>query len=135
MSKYSNGENNNMINEEMVDKIKTNIHNYFNELLYSWNNALFTGKVISEESLKKMIGKYADSGEEGYYGYGIFTSDVKLGEKMRKKIYHGGGIPGFFASNSIFPTEDVQIIMITNVVSEAFAHKISKVEEIIFKDI
>ena len=79
-----------------------------------------------------MISKHANAAEEDYYGYGIFTKDVELGGKVRKKIYHGGGIPGFFSSNNIFPTEDVQIIMITNIVNEYFAGKVSMIESIVF---
>lgn len=105
------------------------------EDLHIWNNGLFQGKVISEDSLNQMISKHVNAGEEGSYGYGIFINDVELGGKARKKVYHGGGIPGFFSANSIFPTEDVQIIMMTNIINEYFADKVSKVESIIFKAI
>jgi hypothetical protein len=60
---------------------------------------------------------------------------VQLGKKIRKKVYHGGGIPGFFSANNIFPDEEVQIIMTTNIVNEYFADKVSKVESIVFEDI
>jgi hypothetical protein len=89
--------------------------------------------VISEESLKQMISKHANAGEEDYYGYGISIKDVELGGKVRKNVYHGGGIPGFFSSNNIFPTEEVQIIMITNIANEYFAGKVSKIESIVFE--
>lgn len=105
------------------------------EDLHTWNKALFQGDVISEETLNKMISRHANTGEESFYGYGIFTTDVQLGEKIRKKVYHGGGIPGFFSANNIFPDEEVQIIMTTNIVNEYFADKVSKVESIVFEDI
>jgi CubicO group peptidase (beta-lactamase class C family) len=105
------------------------------EDLHTWNKALFQGEVICEEALNKMISKHANAGEEGFYGYGIFTTDVQLGEKIRKKVYHGGGIPGFLSSNSIFPDEEVQIIMTTNIINEYFADKVSNVELIVFEDI
>jgi CubicO group peptidase (beta-lactamase class C family) len=105
------------------------------EDLYIWNKKLFEGKVISEDSLKQMISKHVNAGEEGYYGYGIFTNDVELGRKLRKKVYHRGIIPGFLSSNNIFPTEDVQIIMITNIFNKHFADKVSKVESIVFENI
>lgn len=105
------------------------------EDLHIWNKGLFQGKVISEESLNQMISKHANAGDEGSYGYGIFINDVELGGKVRKKISHGGGIPGFFSANSIFLTEDIQIIMVTNIINEYFANKVSKVESIIFEDL
>lgn len=105
------------------------------EDLYTWNNGLFRGKVISEKSLKQMTSKHTDAGEEGYYGYGIAIDEVELGGKVRKKVYHGGGIPGFFSANHTFPNEDVQIIMITNIVNKCFTDKISKVESIVFEDL
>lgn len=105
------------------------------EDLYTWNKGLVNGKVISKDSLNKMISKYANAREEGYYGYGIFIDDVELGAKVRKIVYHGGGIPGFFSANNTFPNEDVQIIMMTNVINKYFADKVSKVESIVFEDL
>ncbi len=104
------------------------------EDLHSWNKGLFQGDIISEESLNKMISKHVNAKEEDYYGYGIFIKDVEFGGRIRKKVYHGGGIPGFFSSNTIFPTEDVQIIMITNITNEHFSDKVSKVESTVFEN-
>lgn len=102
------------------------------EDLHIWNNALLKGKVVSEKSLKEMIGKHANT-EEGCYGYGVFVNEVVLGGRARKKIFHGGGIDGFLSTNRIFPIEDVQIIMITNILSESFSEKAPSVEKIIFE--
>ncbi|WP_460269230.1 serine hydrolase domain-containing protein [Clostridium sp. CTA-19] len=103
------------------------------EDLYLWNNGLLEGKVISKDSLNKMSSKYADAGKEGYYGYGLFIDEIELGGKVRKKVYHGGGIPGFFSENDIFPDDDIQVIMLTNIATMKFAPKIDAVESIIFK--
>ena len=105
------------------------------EDLHVWNKGLFEGKLISEDSLNQMISNHANAGKEGSYGYGIFINDIELGGKIRKKIYHGGGIPGFFSSNNLFLTEDVQIIMTTNIINEYFAGKVSKIEAIVFENI
>ncbi len=105
------------------------------EDLHTWNKRLFQGEIISKAALNQMISGHANSGDQGFYGYGIFTADVELGGKIRKKVYHGGGIPGFLTSNNIYPDEEIQIIMTTNVVNEYFADKISKIETIVFEGI
>ncbi len=70
------------------------------------------------------------------YGYGVFLSDEKVGEKERNIVYHGGGIPGFFSMNELYPEEGIQIIMITNIVNnDFFANIIPKVREIVFEEI
>jgi len=104
------------------------------EDLHIWNNGFLKGKVVSEKSLKQMFSKHANT-EDGCYGYGVFVNEVELGGRVRKKIFHGGGIPGFRSTNRIFPIEDVQIIMITNVLGEAFTEKAPNVERIVFENL
>lgn len=103
------------------------------EDLYIWNNKLIKGEILSEYSLNQMLSKHIKT-EECYYGYGVFLDDIELGGKVRKKMWHNGGIPGFLSCNKVFPDEDIQIIMITNIASEHFAPKVSKVESIVFED-
>lgn len=80
------------------------------EDLYIWNNKLIKGEILSEHSLNQMLGKHVKA-EERYYGYGVDLDDVELRGKFRKKIWHHGGIPGFFSCNKIFPNEDIQIFI------------------------
>ena len=103
------------------------------EDLYIWNNKLIKGEVLSEDSLNQMFSKHVKT-QECYYGYGVFLDDVELGGKVRKKIWHTGGIDGFLSCSKVFPDEDIQIIMITNIDSECFSPKFSKVESIVFED-
>ena len=105
------------------------------EDLYIWNRALIGEKLISREGVNQMLSKHIEVEKNDYYGYGIFLGDEDLGGKVRKKISHGGGIPGFFSSNEIFPEEDVQVIMITNIIDEYFFEVIPKVKSIIFEEI
>ncbi len=104
------------------------------EDLYIWNNKLIKGQVLSESSLNQMMTKHVKT-EECFYGYGVILDDEELGGKIRRKIWHTGGIPGFLSCNKIFPDEDIQIIMITNIASGSFPHKCDKVESIIFESI
>lgn len=105
------------------------------EDLYNWNNNLFEYKVVGEESVNQMISKHVDAGGGVFYGYGLLTAEIELEGKSRKKIWHGGGINGFLTSNSLFPDDDIQIIMITNVVSEYFGECVIKVESLIFQNL
>jgi len=102
------------------------------EDLYIWNNKLIKGEILNEYLLKQMFTKHVKT-EECYYGYGVFLDDVELGGKVRKKIWHTGGIDGFLSCSKFFPDEDIQIIMITNIPNEHFAPKISKIESIVFE--
>lgn len=102
------------------------------EDLHTWNEALFQGRVICKENLEKMLVKHAKAEEKNFYGYGFFINDLELGGKARRKVYHGGGIPGFFTANSVFPEDGIEIIMITNIANEYFSDRVDKVETIVF---
>lgn len=104
------------------------------EDLYIWNNKLFKGKILNEYSLNKMLSKHVKA-DKCYYGYGVFLDDVECGGKVRNVIWHDGVIPGFLACSKVFPDEDIQIIMITNIASEYFKSKCSKVVSIVFENI
>jgi len=71
----------------------------------------------------------------GNFGLVIYfhVPNVKLGGKVRKKIWHTGNIPGFLSCSEVFPNEDIQIVMITNISSKNFGHNCSNVESIVFE--
>jgi CubicO group peptidase (beta-lactamase class C family) len=66
--------------------------------------ALFSGKVISNESLSKM--------KEMKDGYGLGLIQFPFFEK--KAFGHTGGIDGFQSSASFFPDENIAITMLVN---------------------
>ena len=81
------------------------------EDLAKWNEAVFSYKVVSKESLKKAHTPYKlnNGNETGYgYGWGIGTSLNK------KTIQHGGGINGFLTQSTYFPEEDLHIAIFSN---------------------
>ncbi len=70
-----------------------------------WNHALFSNKIISAASLKKMTTPYMNR-----YGYGIsidsFHNHVRIG--------HSGGIPGFLSYLVYYPEDDISIVAFSN---------------------
>lgn len=75
------------------------------EDLYQWNKALFGGKIISSTMMDKMTTPYLNK-----YGYGLRIDSFQ----NHKRIGHSGGIPGFVSYNVYYPTEDIQIVVLSN---------------------
>lgn len=85
------------------------------EDLYKWNEAMFSGKVLSEESRKLAFtpvtlnnGKRAP---EMSYGYGWAINDFR-GQQV---IEHSGGLNGFISQLARYTGENMTIVMLTNV--------------------
>lgn len=75
------------------------------EDLYLWDRALYTEKLVSQSSLKKMFKPFKDN-----YGYG-WQIDKLFGHK---RISHSGGINGFVTNISRYPDDDACIIVLSN---------------------
>ena len=73
--------------------------------LLLWEEALFSGKVVSPASFAAMT---TDSGNG--YGFGIGTGDFQ----GHKSIRHSGGIPGFSTYMSRFPDDGMTFIVLSN---------------------
>lgn len=74
--------------------------------LSTWNQALFSGKVISPASVKN-----AHTIRSNSYGLGWFVDSFH----QRQVIHHGGGIDGFTTMNFVVPGEQLEIIVFENV--------------------
>jgi len=62
------------------------------EDMVKWDQALYTNKILSEESKEKMFTPYL----ENYgYGWGITTDSIKGTNEITKVTAHSGGINGF----------------------------------------
>jgi CubicO group peptidase (beta-lactamase class C family) len=85
------------------------------EDLYTWNEALFSGKVLQEKSLKAaFVPVVLSNGEKpanANYGYGWSFDDYR-GQDI---IEHGGGLHGFISQLARYPEENVTVVLLTNI--------------------
>lgn len=81
------------------------------EDLCRWNQALYGGELISEESLERMTTPYVlNNGNSSGYGYGLAPRDLR----GRRAIGHGGGINGYVTDAFYLPDEDVFVAVFSN---------------------
>ncbi|SOC79896.1 CubicO group peptidase, beta-lactamase class C family [Salinimicrobium sediminis] len=79
--------------------------------LVRWNHLLYSGQVVSRESLDQMTASgILEDGRPTEYGFGLKLG--KLGD--HRKIYHGGSIQGFNSNLEFYPEEDLSIAVMTN---------------------
>ena len=74
--------------------------------LLKWEQALFSGKLVSKASLDRMITPFKND-----YGLGVTSSLVK----GRRVIAHGGGIDGFNTQLTYYPDTRTVITVLSNV--------------------
>ena len=75
------------------------------EDLYKWNYALFSNKIISVASVKKMTTPYQNN-----YGYGIVIDTFM----SHRRIWHNGQLRGFTSYLGTFPGDSVSIVLLSN---------------------
>jgi D-alanyl-D-alanine carboxypeptidase len=76
-----------------------------------WDEALYTEKLITKETLKKAhTAHILKNGESTHYGYGWAIYELN-GEQI---VQHDGGINGFISSGFRIPGEHVYISVLTN---------------------
>lgn len=75
------------------------------EDLFQWNEALFSGKLLSAKSLEAMLTPVKND-----YGYGLGIQ-TKAGRKI---ISHGGGINGFSTVLTRFADEKLTLVVLRN---------------------
>jgi CubicO group peptidase (beta-lactamase class C family) len=84
------------------------------EDLYTWNEAIFGGKVLQEQSLKAAFTpvtlKDGSHPTEMVYGYGWAVDNLR----DLTVINHGGGLHGFLSQLSRQPDNDVTVAVLTN---------------------
>ena len=79
--------------------------------LYTWNEAVFNGKVLSEESVKAAFAPaILNNKEKVDYGYGWAFQDFR-GYQF---IGHGGGLNGFLSYIERQPEKKVNVIVLCN---------------------
>ena len=81
------------------------------EDLYRWQRALFGGRVVSAEAVKRMTTPYVlNDGDTTTYGYGLSLRQVR----GRRAIGHGGGIFGYLTDELYVPEADLFVAVFSN---------------------
>ena len=83
--------------------------------LHKWNNALLNKTLLNSTTLKMMFTNHININESHNYGYGIFLAHSYICGKDRAYYYHTGGGPGIRTINVIYPDDNCQIIILSNV--------------------
>jgi CubicO group peptidase (beta-lactamase class C family) len=91
--------------------------------LLIWENALFAGKVVSQESLAKMTTPFKSD-----YGFGL----VVRKNDGHRQVWHNGGIDGFTTDMRTYPDDHLTIIVLDNVATGASADIAGKLADISF---
>ncbi|HVU11807.1 MAG TPA: serine hydrolase domain-containing protein [Phototrophicaceae bacterium] len=81
--------------------------------LYKWDQALFSGKVVSQKSLDDLIANAVPLSKDNTYGYGLYISQID----GHQEIGHNGGISGFTSDMEYLSDVDFTVIMLTNLYS------------------
>ncbi|WP_055443357.1 serine hydrolase [Lacinutrix himadriensis] len=85
------------------------------EDLYLWDQALYTNKLLSKESMKLFFGEHIKAWS-GHYGYGWAIGSETIGDTETKieTISHGGGINGFNTLITRAPKDKSLIVLLNN---------------------
>lgn len=75
------------------------------EDLFKWDQSLYTERLVTKESLKKIFTPHGFG-----YGYGWFIDE----DEKRRIVYHGGGIVGFKNEIVRYVDDRITIIMLKN---------------------
>jgi len=86
------------------------------EDLFKWDQALYTGKLISEKS-KKLV--FASENEKfGYYGYGFRIQEYQRGINSKNRgtlVRHGGTMNGFMSNLHRYLDDELTVIILGNI--------------------
>jgi CubicO group peptidase (beta-lactamase class C family) len=93
------------------------------EDLYLWDQALYSEKLVSRPSLKRIFTPFKDD-----YAYGWFVTK----RFNRKLINHGGGINGFSTMIDRYPDDKAAVIVLSNVEGSAVGPAARALAAIIF---
>jgi CubicO group peptidase (beta-lactamase class C family) len=95
------------------------------EDLYKWDQALYTGQLISRTALKRMFKPF-----KGGYAYG-WRVDTHLG---RKRLGHGGGINGFLTYLGRYPEERALLVVLCNTTPQPIEEIVNGLAAILFRE-
>jgi D-alanyl-D-alanine carboxypeptidase len=79
--------------------------------LLTWGAAVQSGAVLNKQSMEQMFQIYPETLQQGmHYGYAIVIAE-RLGRRL---WYHGGGITGFNSVLQMYPDDDLNIAILSN---------------------
>ncbi|MGI8547001.1 MAG: serine hydrolase domain-containing protein [Gemmatimonadaceae bacterium] len=82
--------------------------------LVKWSQALREGRVVSAASYRQMATPGVLNGGKPFtpaYGFGLGIADLE----GHRSVSHGGGINGFTASLSTYPSDSLYVVVLSNV--------------------
>ena len=97
--------------------------------LYLWNQALYGGKVVSQESWDAMLDAAYTFPDGVQYGYGLVINNVA----DQPFIGHSGGINGYSSHMAYFTEENTMIILLENLEANPIT-LVNMFAQILFED-
>lgn len=85
--------------------------------LHIWNNALYSGKIIKTESLKKFMAKSTERHHPilGTMGYGL---GIMMNDNKPVSYFHSGYVKGAPSLNIYYPKTKTSVIILSNIADE-----------------
>ncbi|WP_435524009.1 serine hydrolase [Chryseobacterium indoltheticum] len=85
--------------------------------LHIWNNALYSGKIIKTESLKKFRAKSTERQHPilGTMGYGL---GIMMNDNKPVSYFHSGYVKGAPSLNIYYPKTKTSVIILSNIADE-----------------
>lgn len=95
--------------------------------LFTFDHAVFSGKIINDEYLKIMTARYTPQWGDCYFGY-FWINDL-----THHCIGHAGTSSGWNTCNYYYPEKDYTIIILTNLGSVNVYELSKKIETMLFE--
>ena len=85
--------------------------------LHTWNNALYLGKIIKPETLKKFMAKSTERQHPvlGKMGYGL---GIMMNDNKPVSYFHSGYVKGAPSLNIYYPETKTSVIILSNIADE-----------------
>jgi CubicO group peptidase (beta-lactamase class C family) len=85
--------------------------------LHTWNNALYSGKIIRAETLKKFTSKSTEQQHPvlGKMGYGL---GIMMNDNKPVSYFHSGYVKGAPSLNIYYPETKTSVIILSNIADE-----------------
>ena len=85
--------------------------------LHTWNNALYSGKIIKTETLKKFMAKSTERQHPilGTMGYGL---GIMMNDNKPVSYFHSGYVKGAPSLNIYYPETKTSVIILSNIADE-----------------